>query len=130
MIVGFTGTRQGMSVIQKAFLGELLIDLKVDELHHGCCVGADDQANTIARSLGIKTMGHPPLNKTQMADCATDYMYKPRQFLDRNHDIVNAGTILLVAPRSGTEEQRSGTWATWRYANKINKNVIILSRGS
>ena len=130
MIVGFTGTRQGMSSTQIRFLEEILVDLKVKELHHGCCVGADDQANSIARSLGIRTMGHPPLNKTQVADCEVDYTYEPRQYLDRNKDIVNAGSMLLVAPLERTEIPRSGTWSTYRYANRIGKSLIVLARRS
>lgn len=130
MIVGFTGTRAGMSLVQMRFLEEILIDLKVTQLHHGCCVGADSQANRMAQSLGIKTVGHPPLNTTLMADCKVDYLHEPQHYLKRNHDIVDETALLLVAPLERTEKHRSGTWATYRYANKTGKSLIVLARGT
>ena len=129
MIVGFTGTRQGMSTSQREFLAEIFIALKVSKLHHGCCIGADDQANTIARSLGIKTEGHPHIITDKMARCVVDIIHQPKDYIPRNHEIVDAVSILLVAPLTRTEvKQGSGTWATYRYANQTGKNVIILSR--
>jgi hypothetical protein len=39
---------------------------------------------------------------------------------------VDATGWLLAAPRTKTEEQRSGTWATIRYARKLGRQVCLL----
>ncbi len=46
--------------------------------------------------------------------------------LDRNRDIVAAVSILIAAPETDIEEQRSGTWATVRYARKKGIPVVIV----
>ncbi len=128
MIVGFTGTRQGMSEGQKEYLAHELCRLGATELHHGCCLGADKEAHDIARRLGIKTEGHPPKSMSQMAECDVDFMHPAKAYLERNRDIVNACAILFVAPRKNAEELRSGTWATFRYADRIGKDIIMIER--
>lgn len=57
--------------------------------------------------------------------CNIEYPVKPP--LKRNYDIVDACDILLAAPRTLTEELRSGTWATIRYARKTGKKYLILA---
>jgi hypothetical protein len=49
--------------------------------------------------------------------------------LERNRDIVDATVALLAGPDGNRERQRSGTWATVRYARGIgNRPVAILPR--
>jgi hypothetical protein len=128
--IGFTGNRVGMSIGQMAELGLHLRHLKVYqpslELHHGMCVGADVEANTIALSLGMRTVGHPPLDSTQAVNVQVHEKRPNYGFLVRNHHIVDECGILFVAPRA-PEILRSGTWATKRYAEKKGVPFIILS---
>jgi len=128
MIVGFTGTRKGMTDGQVKYFASELSLLNATEFHHGDCIGADEQANKVARSMGIKTAGHPPIDSKNRAFCKCDMWFEPKPYLERNCDIVNACDVLFVAPRFNYEEQRSGTWSTFRFADKIGTKIIMVER--
>ena len=125
MIVGFTGTRQGMNDFQKSQVQQFLSGLVSTEVHHGDCLGADEDFDAIAYQRGLKIVIHPPENSTHRAWCSDGEVLKPKPYIVRNHDIVDACDVLLACP-SGPEVVRSGTWATIRYAKKQGKNVIII----
>jgi len=129
MKIGFTGTREGMSDNQKC---ELLIALKgATEFHHGDCVGADEEADGLARTIkGIKIHIHPPEDSKLRAFCYRkgDILWTVETYLNRNAMIVDYTDQLIAAPKSNIEEVRSGTWSTVRYARKKNKPILILDR--
>ena len=124
MKLGFTGTQKGMTSEQKLVVEKIMP--KATEFHHGCCIGADFQAGQIANELQIDTIIlHPPTNTSKMAKCEGNESREAKPYLDRNHDIVDETDILLATPKEFSEELRSGTWATIRYA-KRNKKVVIV----
>ena len=129
MIYGFTGTRNGMTEHQKQTLELILRDCtKPASFHHGGCRGADRQAHCVAFLLTSVVVYPGDADRyrkwEQHLDTCELRPWKP--YLERNHDIVDACEILIAAPKSLTEELRSGTWATIRYARKIGRPVIIL----
>lgn len=128
MIVGFTGTQRGMNDLQTSSLQAQLIYLEPEWGHHGMCVGGDDEFNDICHELGIRTHGHPPVNTRLMARCMVDEISDPEEYLVRNHDIVDVVDVLFVAPRTDQEVMRSGTWATYRYAQTVGRRIILLHR--
>ena len=136
MVIGFTGTRQGMSDAQKDQLDWVLAmlapsparptrDIRTKRLtatvafHHGGAKGADAEAAALAaRYIGPdRIVSHPPADHT------------PKAALLRDRDIVKVADVLIAAPRGDKEELRSGTWATVRYAREEGIPVIMLSRG-
>jgi len=130
MIHGFTGTRAGMSENQKKALSLLVCDQSTATaiFHHGGCHGADCEAHWIVGPHAARYV-HPGDEDqhrkwTIRSDYAVVCHWKP--YLERNHDIVDVCEVLIAAPSSLTEELRSGTWATIRYARKIGRPVIIL----
>lgn len=127
MKIGFTGTQRGMTPSQIAFITESLTDLEsVSSAHHGDCVGADAEFHSICRSLGFDITLHPLKVDSKRAFCEGATATKaPRDYLDRNHDIVDACDQIFCAPSGMTEKVRSGTWATVRYARKKAKSIII-----
>lgn len=134
MIVGFTGTREGLLPGQESALREYLGHIGVDVvLHHGDCVGADAKAHQIAVDLGItQIIIHPPSESKLRARCGCrpdhgDQVLPPKSYLQRNHDIVDASEVLLACPKTRTEELRSGTWATIRYARSLGREVVIMN---
>jgi hypothetical protein len=109
MIVGFTGTRKGMTHTQRVQVVNILSGLQPDAFHHGGCVGADAEAHALADRLRIPTEIRPP---------------KP--YLERNHDIVDESDVLIATPGQVNEVRRSGTWATIRYARKQDTTVLLV----
>ena len=126
MKVGFTGTQVGMSDSQKEKLEVLLKGLNITEFHHGDCIGADAEAHEIANDLGLRIVIHPPTNSSKRAYCIPNVLLDRKPYIERNHDIVDSCDLLVATPKSANEELRSGTWATIRYARKVNREVRIL----
>lgn len=124
--VGFTGSRYGLTKRQFHNLDGLVFwRIRDCTFHHGVCIGADKQAHDIAKILGFTVEGHPPIERRWRATCDCDVLHEPKNYLERNHDIVDATEILIACPR-GPEELRSGTWSTVRYARKKGRQVVIL----
>ena len=127
--VGFTGTGKGMTLHQKDGVGTYLKFLKdagVDTFHHGDCTGADSEAHDIAKAIGYNIVVHPPEDKKSRAFKAGGFVMPPEKYLDRNHTLVDASSILVAAPKEKTEKLRSGTWATIRYARKTGTPVKMI----
>lgn len=124
MLIGFTGTSKGIPTLQ--LLGAARLLNADDEFHFGDCVGADAQVWYMANRIGCWTVSHPPSNPKARAFCKANVVLTPRPYLIRNHDIVDACDKLIATPHTTREEQRSGTWATIRYARKQDKHIIIV----
>jgi hypothetical protein len=96
-------------------------------LHHGDCMGIDEQADELAKAIGYRTICHPPSDPRHRADTeGHHYMHNPRPYLARNHDIVEAVEVLLAFPGESVEVLRSGTWATVRWARRVHKTCMIV----
>ncbi len=133
MIVGFTGTQKGMTAAQLTQAYSILGIMDLTHLHHGDCIGADNQAHSIALSRKCEITIHPPVNNTKRAFChnkiTTDtilHVKRPLEYLERNHNIVDESEALVATPGENQEQLRSGTWATIRYAKKRGKEIIII----
>ena len=132
MIVGFTGTRHGMTDGQCECVVDMLEMLKCTEFHHGDCVGADSQAAHLVRLMdNIKIVCHPPIKAVYRAHVPLrpqDIKLEAKEYIERNHDIVDACEHLLIAPNSNIEQLRSGTWATYRYAVACGRPTTMITR--
>lgn len=130
MIMGFSGTREGMTEVQKTMLRRLLGEYTPTEFHHGDCVGADAEAHDIVRELfdpfACRIIIHPPRAVADRAWKEGDTILEAREFLTRNRDIVNACDVLIVTPKESQEQLRSGTWATYRWAVKTGKKRHVV----
>ncbi len=136
MKVGFTGTRRGMSQYQferiAAFIDE---HDDITEFHHGDCVGADAEAHDIFEAIdGCTIVIHPPKAFRHRAFKHERYffisgkmrLHKPLPYLERNHALVDATDMLVATPFEDKEIRRSGTWATIRYAQLVDKPIYII----
>ena len=131
MIIGFTGTKKGMTKYQKdkvrSTLEECYEISGTNIFHHGDCIGADAEAHDIAADIGYYIVIHPPKDpKARAFKTAFQYqMMLPKPYLDRNRDIVDSCQLLIATP-DGPEVLRSGTWSTIRYANKVRTCRIVI----
>lgn len=149
--IGFTGNQlgydAGASIAERGERGKTMFrwlvylrhHYKTIIGHHGDCMGSDRDFHNQCRGLGIPRILHPPYNESKRAfahksdgllytitAANTSMILAPGPYLDRNHAIVDSTALLLATPRGRAEEQRSGTWATVRYARAARKWIIIV----
>lgn len=127
MIVGFTGTQNGLTQAQRFSLRNLLASLdEAEEFHHGDCIGADAAAHSMMRDYS-RIHIHPSDRKDKRAYCTGAFkVYPPKPPLDRNPDIYATANLLIACPKNNFEEGRSGTWSTVRGAYRSNVSVTIV----
>ena len=129
LTIGFTGTQLGMTIEQSDAVKRIVKELRnnIEEVGHGDCIGADAEFHKIAMEFKIPVILHPPIKDDKRAFCKGYIESFPKKdYLVRNRDIVDNSDVLLATPKSSSEEVRSGTWATIRYALKKKKLVIII----
>lgn len=132
MKIGYSGTQFGMNSRQKENFVIRIIEYQdnqgITEFRHGDCEGGDSDAHDLIRKHFpyIKIIGHPPLNPAKRAFKQCDELRPEKDYIPRNHDIVDETDELIAAPKQSHEVLRSGTWSTIRYAKKSDKNVIML----
>lgn len=127
MIYSFTGTSK--QPITDKQLNSLRIILEgADLLRHGDCIYADEQCHHVAIELGIPVETHPCTITNKRAFCKTGVVreHDPLPPLERNHVMVDNSECLIATPRTREEEIRSGTWATIRYARKLQRKILII----
>lgn len=129
MIVGFTGTRLGMTLKQIEAFIKLIKEINMKEFHHGDCIGSDQSAHIIVKDVhkSTKIVLHPPQSQTYRAYCEADMEFKALPYLDRNRDIVRISDILIAATSSKKEKLDSGVWSTIRYARRLKKPIYIVN---
>ncbi len=124
MHVGFTGTRTGMTAAQRRAVEALLmkIDAEFQEIitvHHGCCIGADEEFGDMCRESGMTIVGHPPLIEafeSSRAVAACDELIPEAPYHVRNQAIVDESGVMIATPRESQPQPAGGTWMTIRMA--------------
>lgn len=132
MKIGFTGTRNGMTLSQRERLIWILNDQgqefgeEVDEFHHGDCKGSDHQAFRIADELAWVTVAHPCNIRSWRAFTNSTKILDPLPPLVRNKIIVDSVGLMIATPEGRAEVLRSGTWSTIRRARKLPRRLWII----
>ena len=132
LIIGFTGSRNGMSPMQKAAvrgaLAKFIAKLGPGAVGlHGDCVGADAGFDSLCVELGIDRMCRPSSLAYARAYTGAREIGMPKHPLIRNREIVNDSVVIIGAPHSYKEVLRSGTWATLRYARNVGRTIQIIA---
>lgn len=140
MILGFTGTQDGMTdqqretveaVVSAQYLPHMDFALaNVSEVNHGDCIGADENFHMICRRIGVPIVIHPPENESKRAFCeGAALIHDPLPYLDRNRVIVVTSDWLLATPKQNHEpagKRAGGTWYTVRFARTQAVPVLIV----
>jgi len=130
MKLGVSGTRFTITRSQALWLAQ---QIEVcDELHHGACVGADEESHYIAITLGKRIVVHPPnIGRWMMAphwNHSNVTVLPAWPYHDRNRNIVNNTDRLAAAPNRDEPphgEPLGGTWFIINYAVTRGKRVDI-----
>jgi predicted Rossmann fold nucleotide-binding protein DprA/Smf involved in DNA uptake len=136
MILGFTGTRRGCSVIQVGALRAFLRLYQPGVLLHGGAIGADNEAHHRAIELGWRVNVYPADGDATWynaigGEFPWGIVYSTQPPLVRNRIIAERCERLVVCPGEATEKLRSGTWMTVRAARKLGRPVtLVLPDGS
>ena len=114
MIIGFTGTRHGMSLEQIQSFRQLIAEKQPTGFHHGSCCGADVEAARIVRDIrkgAICIEVHPgPEGDLHQTDSGQDNIFhKPKTHFARNRDIVDICDMLIACPLEMERQERGGT---------------------
>ena len=130
MVIGFTGTRQGMTDAQRATVRSLLLQLRPELAIHGDCVGADEDFDALCAELTIPRSTLPRTAPDELrAHCERRGAHQampPRAHMVRNRDIA-AHPVLIACPWNDVPIHRgSGTWATVRFAHRMGKRVYLV----
>lgn len=130
--LGFTGTQKGMTNPQAHQFEAVIRLVSAKRFHHGDCVGSDAQAALIARRNGLFVVGHPPIKDGKRAFFPSDVEWPPRDFLDRNQDIVDVSALLVGTPKDydwPTNFRGQGTWSTLARARRSGVPFVIITPG-
>jgi hypothetical protein len=130
-ILGFTGTRKGMTPEQERTVRDLIQGLSLQSAHHGACHGADRQFHRLvlerAMHVGLWPSNDEQLAWARQAAGISNKVYVHQTFppLTRNRMVVERVVQMCATPSTMREKQRSGTWATIRYSRNIGRPVAI-----
>lgn len=129
--IGFSGTRKGMTDRQSEAVNVLLEYLinhhNATEVHHGDCIGSDEQFHNMSAERLLKITIHPPNNSKFRAFCNSKNIEEELNYLERNRNIIKKSNILIATPDGGSlGTHKSGTWYTIEYAINENIPTIIL----
>ena len=130
MNLGVTGSRNGITDAQRGWLSTRVGF--ADVLHHGACIGADEDSHYTALELGVFIVVHPPIKDKYLMylgyDIPDDHpgvlWRAAKEYLARDRDIVDETERLIALP-DGPERRGSGTWYTINYARNAGKDVDI-----
>jgi hypothetical protein len=106
-ILGFTGTRKGMTTAQKEAFSKLLMYLRPNIFQHGDCIGADAEAHDIVRAYlpDVKIEARPgPTSAGLRANKKADVTHPVKSFLERNRDIVHNASAMVATPQKKEEQ--------------------------
>ena len=135
IVIGFTGTRKGMSDHQKKAVQKIMKWYEnkhsINYVVHGGCIGADIDFHTIFEKHHRHVRpGYSSVNPANLSHRGAfpnaDIIYLPKPYLVRNKEIVNDCDILIACPFD--DIQKGGTWSTIKYAKSMGKPVNIINR--
>lgn len=133
-VITVTGTRAGMSSRQRKTTNRLIYGWNPSLMHNGACEGADrqffDMATAIATYIELWPSSPEQDRWARMQETAfpelVSIVYALQPPLVRNRAMVRKGKALIATPATLGEALRSGTWATIRYARKLNRPIVII----
>ena len=135
MTLGFTGTQKGLTQKQKVdllgllqFFNRTTMFGQKHKLHHGDCVGADEEVHYCALKLNYEIFIHPLVGQSNSASCeGAVKIFLPSEHMIQCQHIVDSCSTLIACPSEETENVDSKTWDITRYAQKVHKPIIKIN---
>lgn len=127
--VGITGSLEGLTGPQLRWAKQFIQDNVVRVLHHGNCIGGDEDVATLFyKGQDTYIIAHPGHISTMQSKISfNDLVLPEKHTLARNRLIVNSSDLLLGFPKIDDEDDNSGSWYTIRWAKRHRTPVIVIS---
>lgn len=135
-IIGFTGTRLGMTPEQRQTVKELISVIHFAAKGagtsqtvglHGDCIGADADFHKICVEQEIPVECRPCTFDSLRAKTGAKERAAPTTPMVRNRAIVDDAFVMFACPPNDIPIRKgSGTWATIRYTKKRNKPLVTI----
>jgi hypothetical protein len=134
-IIGFTGSRMGMTQSQRKVFTITIRDRihegAIQKFVHGGAIGADENADLIVSQWGIPIVVRPASNDRclfwiEKGDGIVRAVHSVELPLERNRQIVESVREMIATPAQMKEMQRSGTWMTIRHSRRKEVPVTII----
>lgn len=121
--IGVTASRKGLTKEQLEYFTHYLGSFEGHgTVHHGDCVGGDEQLADIAMASGWRTIARPGDIPKLTAHHKSTERRPPKPNQMRNNEIVYYSDVMLVFPRPGSK----GTWSTFYIARTKDKPTIVI----
>lgn len=131
MIIGFTGTREGMTYEQKSRFAVEIAAYDQLTFVHGDCIGADEEAHEIAMKhtgcrIEIRGCNYPNMRAYCKGAAVTHQIASP---LARNRVIVETCHRLIGCPRVAAwrDLKRGGSVYTIRFAIRFPRHTTVIA---
>ncbi len=134
----FTGTLRGTTTPQFESLREVISRRTRSGIQacHGLALGADKDFHQICREFSVPLFGFPSTLRSKQAILPiSDFIqvFPEKYPLDRNRDMIDfavlssgSDSLLIACPKGESEEVRSGTWTTVRYARASSITIVFI----
>lgn len=124
-VIGFTGTRRGMTPEQKEAVRRYLLEVYPTEVSHGDRVGSDAEFHDLVREIlpACKIVIRPGPDEELRAFKQGDVLLPVKTHYARNRDIVDNATAVLVVSACSSPQPKGATRYAINYA--IKKNVAV-----
>jgi hypothetical protein len=99
---------------------------KLWTLHHGDCVGADEDFGVIARAFGAVVETHPGPTPGMRAHGGADRTHPVEGNFKRNRRIVDVSAAMIATPFEPTHRDHGGTWYTVDYTLRQKKPLALV----
>lgn len=132
MILGFTGTRRGMTGAQQRTVARLIAQVAGASESavvglHGDCVGADVDFHLLCRRVGLQVTCRPCTLDDYRAHTDARIIAPPERPMARNRKIVaDADFVMGCPPNREIIKRGSGTWATIGMALSARKKLYVV----
>lgn len=138
MNVGFTGSREGMTDIQREKFTQLIQELKPDRFIQGCCIGSDEDATVLVNYLrpACVIVGRPGKSAkggdneflSQKALSLCHWVMDTKPHFARNRDIVADSNVVIGTPCFCpiNKDSMGGTAMTLNHSIKNGRKTFII----
>lgn len=132
VMLGFTGTQEGMTLQQRETVQRLVEELNPSIVRHGACKGADAEFSEIAAHAGVPVIvahpGHDQHGRSPHRAKSFHYtdLLDAERYMKRNRAIIAKSNLIIACPNAQPFFKKGGTFLTTQAALAAKKAVTVV----